>query len=382
VLVPNPHIQTPEYSIRRVRDDETLLPENSQISYQIPAAPASIDPIAEREKRPAELPAVAALLPKTAAPITAAPATVTAATAGAHETPSGGFWGRVKRLFGTDQAGVAQTPAAAATAAAPEPRRESSRGGSNTRRDGARGRERRPGRRPPEGARRDQPRRPDTGRGGPDAGRGSERAREEPRREPRRDEPRRDEPPRDEPRRDEPRQLEAQREQEPAQQSFEGAVRPESAEPHAGPSGQGAADRPRSGRSRRGGRRRRRGSGGGNRDAMQGPNSPPHQGEPGHSEGGPPASDPNYSWGAPEANQEHHEAQFNGNQGGGAGHGNYAPAPEAPSHVSGQESSGGERSAPAAAPAPAPAPSEQKPSVVWSSAPAAEPGPTGPAHNE
>ena len=29
VLVPNPHIQTPEYSFRRVRDDETALPENT-----------------------------------------------------------------------------------------------------------------------------------------------------------------------------------------------------------------------------------------------------------------------------------------------------------------------------------------------------------------
>src|SRR5665213_3007255 len=79
VLVPNPHIQTPEYSIRRVRDDETQLPENAQISYQIPAAPATIDPIAERERRPAEQPAVAALLPKTVAPITAAPAAAPAA---------------------------------------------------------------------------------------------------------------------------------------------------------------------------------------------------------------------------------------------------------------------------------------------------------------
>jgi ribonuclease E len=381
VLVPNPHIQTPEYSIRRVRDDETLLPENSQISYQIPAAPATIDPIAEREKRPAELPAVAALLPRTAAPITAAPVAVTAAAAG-HETPSGGFWGRVKRLFGTEPSGIAQAPAATSSAAAaPEPRRESSRGGGNARRDGARGRERRPGRRPPEGARRDQPRRPDIGRSGADASRGNERAREEPRRE-----PRRDEPPRDEPRRDEPRQTEAQREQEPAPQSLEGAPRPESIEQHAGPSAQAATDRPRS-RSRRGGRRRRRGGGGGgggNRDAMQGPNSPAQQGDSGHPEGGPPA-DPNYSWGAPEADHEqheHHEAPFNGNQGGGTSHGNYSPTPEGSSHVSGQENSGGERSGGERGAPPAAAPSEQKPSVVWSSAPAAEPGPGGPAHNE
>ena len=49
VLVPNPHIQTPEFSIRRVREDEAGLPENSQISYQIPVAPPSVDPVAERD---------------------------------------------------------------------------------------------------------------------------------------------------------------------------------------------------------------------------------------------------------------------------------------------------------------------------------------------
>ena len=52
LIVPNPHIQTPEYSIRRVREDEAQLPENNQVSYQIPVAPAPVDPIAERDKKP------------------------------------------------------------------------------------------------------------------------------------------------------------------------------------------------------------------------------------------------------------------------------------------------------------------------------------------
>src|ERR1700728_4866536 len=63
VIVPTPHIQTPEFSIRRVRDDETGLAENSQVSYQIPAAPQMSDPIERDKKPPAEPPAVAALLP-------------------------------------------------------------------------------------------------------------------------------------------------------------------------------------------------------------------------------------------------------------------------------------------------------------------------------
>src|SRR6202050_4584767 len=52
VIVPNPHIQTPEYSIRRVRDDEAQLAENSQVSYQIPAAPAVVDAV-EGDRKPA-----------------------------------------------------------------------------------------------------------------------------------------------------------------------------------------------------------------------------------------------------------------------------------------------------------------------------------------
>jgi ribonuclease E len=360
VLVPNPHIQTPEYSIRRVRDDETLLPENSQISYQIPATPATIDPIAERERRPAEQPAVAALLPKTAAPITAPPVAMAAPAVGPQDAQSGGFWGRVKRWFGTEQSGIAEAPEAGATAQT-EPRAPSRRG-SSARRDGARGRDRRPERRP-DGARRDQPRREAGFRDEPrraDSGRGSERPREEP------------------PRREEPRPIEAQRAQEPAPQSLESDVGPEPLEQHAGPPGQAAVDRPRSGRSRRGGRRRRRGggsgSGGGNRDATQGPNGPVSSGDMGRTEGGAQPSGSNYSWGAPEAERDHEGGQSNGNQSGGAGHSDYAPASESSSHAGGPAAGASEHSAPA--------PSEQKPSVVWSSAPPAEPGPSSPHRNE
>ncbi len=350
VLVPNPHIQTPEYSIRRVRDDETQLPENAQVSYQIPAAPATVDPMAERERRPTEQPAVAALLPKTAAPVAAAPVRP-AESANAQDTSGSGFWGRVKRLF----AGEDNAPAQAAAVSAPspsEPRRESPRGGGGARRDGARGRERRPGRRPPEGARRSQPPR--------EAG-----FREEPRRA-------REEPPR----RDEPRPIEpARREPEPVAQSVQGEVGPEPLDQHAGPPGQAAVDRPRTGRSRRGGRRRRRGGGGGGRDAAQAGNGPPRQGELGQSEGGT-GSDPNYSWGAPEPAHDHehehdhgqdhdhdrHEAPFNGGQGSSA--------------------NAGHSEHPAAQEPPASAPGEQKPYVVWSSAPPVEAPPSIPHPEE
>ena len=71
VLVANPALETPNYSIRRVRDDEISLPENSALSYrladleveapELPAAPAP-------SRGPAEQPAVRSLVPDTPAP--------------------------------------------------------------------------------------------------------------------------------------------------------------------------------------------------------------------------------------------------------------------------------------------------------------------------
>src|SRR5580698_4641164 len=67
VIVPNLHMQTPEYSIKRVRDDEMELPENKQLSYLMPVAAEVADPGTAKDKRPpAEAPAVATLLPATA----------------------------------------------------------------------------------------------------------------------------------------------------------------------------------------------------------------------------------------------------------------------------------------------------------------------------
>src|SRR6201995_995670 len=70
LIVPNEHMQTPEYSIRRVRDDEVELPENKQLSYLMPTQPLVSEPGSARDKRPpAETAAVATLLPATAAPV-------------------------------------------------------------------------------------------------------------------------------------------------------------------------------------------------------------------------------------------------------------------------------------------------------------------------
>jgi len=54
VLVPNRYMETPAYEIRRVRDDEAGLPENSSPSHMIPVAPQpSAEELAKREDRAA-----------------------------------------------------------------------------------------------------------------------------------------------------------------------------------------------------------------------------------------------------------------------------------------------------------------------------------------
>jgi ribonuclease E len=269
VIVPNPHIQTPEYSIRRVRDDEAQLAENSQVSYQIPAAPVVAEAI-ERERKPAaEPPAVAALMPKTAAPVVAPPAPKLVPVV-VEAPPTEGFFSRLKRLFGSPAAPAA--PAAETNGSTPpvrEPAREPRRPGYERGDRGARGgrgRDRRPDRHGGSSRGREEARHEPRG--------GAERGRDEPRRdEPRRDEPRRDEPRRMEPQRAEPPRAEPQREpmsdgapaagERPAGDRM-GSDRPGGDRPGGDrPAGdRPAGDRPpRSGRSRRGGRRRRRGAG-------------------------------------------------------------------------------------------------------------------------
>src|SRR5579864_6649615 len=68
LIVPNENIQTPEYSIKRVRDDEMELPEQRQATYLMPTAPAVAEPGTQDRKPPQEPAAVAPLMPSTSAP--------------------------------------------------------------------------------------------------------------------------------------------------------------------------------------------------------------------------------------------------------------------------------------------------------------------------
>jgi ribonuclease E len=104
VIVPNPHMQTPAYTLRRIRDDEKELPENTTVSYQLADQPVVDDTnIGSRDKKPAgEVPLVPSILPASTAPIIPMPVPVAAAPTPVVATPQVGalvkFW---RWLFGS-----------------------------------------------------------------------------------------------------------------------------------------------------------------------------------------------------------------------------------------------------------------------------------------
>ena len=121
ILVPNPNIETPNYSIKRVRDDEVNLPENAGISYQLAEqAPSEVEFKTTAEQRaPTPGPAVQTIIPSAPAP----------ATAAAQAQPAAAGPGLFARLFGW--LGGRRTAAEPEPEPAPKPRRQGQR-----RRDG------------------------------------------------------------------------------------------------------------------------------------------------------------------------------------------------------------------------------------------------------
>jgi len=182
VIVPNPHLQTPAYTLRRVREDEKELPENNTSSYQLADQPVLDDSnIGSRDKKPqSEAPLVPSILPASAAPIIpiptpepAMPAAPAPAPVLIAPQPTKGIFVRAwEYLFGSKVATVESAPTAAATPPTPRdrpPHREA-------RQDRFRGREQNRSDRGDRGDRGDRNRDP----------------RRDGQREPRRDEPRRD----------------------------------------------------------------------------------------------------------------------------------------------------------------------------------------------
>jgi ribonuclease E len=133
LLVPNKNLETPNYRLERLRQDDPRL-ENMQASYKMVDEPEEDVGFTRREKTKAKQePVIKGLLPETPAPVatpkpapveavavatpTPAPAPVAARSAPAS-TQEGGFFSWLKRLFGADATAQPAAPAAAASTAA------------------------------------------------------------------------------------------------------------------------------------------------------------------------------------------------------------------------------------------------------------------------
>ena len=159
LLVPNKHLETPNYKLERLRHDDPRL-ENLQASYTMIEEPDEEVGITRREKsKPKQEPVIKGVMPEQPAPKAEpkpepAPAPVAAAPipapAPAPAPAGGGFFGWIKKLFGgapaeaPAPAAVVETAPAAPAAAAPGERREGQRGdrggrGSRNDRGGRRG---------------------------------------------------------------------------------------------------------------------------------------------------------------------------------------------------------------------------------------------------
>ena len=127
MIVPNPHIQTPEYSIKRIRTDEIELPENKTLSYKMPERPQVADPSGTKPEKPQLEPAaVIPTAPATAAPVVVHVPVPAAAAAAVAAPPVGlGFWQRLAYLF------TGKAPEGAVSEARPK----EARGGREPQRD-------------------------------------------------------------------------------------------------------------------------------------------------------------------------------------------------------------------------------------------------------
>ncbi len=151
LLVPNRHLETPNYKLERLRHDDPRL-ENIQASYAMVEEVEEDVGITRREKstKPKQEPIIKGVLPDQPAPVAPpkpdpapAPAAVVAAPAPVQApapAAAGGFFGWLKRLFAAPEPFSAPAPAApvAAPVAPAEPGSEGKgQGRNNNRRDGS-----------------------------------------------------------------------------------------------------------------------------------------------------------------------------------------------------------------------------------------------------
>jgi ribonuclease E len=347
ILVPNPNIETPEFSIRRVRSDEMGLPENMQTSYKVPVAPEAPEAAALQAKRPASpAAAVTTIIPTAPAPAAPEPPPPPPPA----PPPRKGLFGTLKTMLFGDEAPAND---------APGERKDAARTGAKPRDENRGGRGDRDRNRPRHGRDRD--------RGGDRGERkdrdGSRPASRDKPREQGRDEPRRaqggTQSPRGEPRpRREPPQQQAPRPAEFAAKPVEEVAASADAGPPADASAQGMQGDKQ--RSRRGGRRRRGGRGGRGGEGGVAAAGGGMNGNGSWSEGAGPSGHLDFSGDAP-----HSEPQ-----------GEHRPEPQRdarPDHRSENAPAPRVESAPVVT-APPPPPPPERPAVVWSSASAGSPG--------
>jgi ribonuclease E len=153
LLIPNPHLQTPNYKLERLRHDDPRL-DAFKASYTMIEEPSDEVGITRREKaKPRQEPLIKGVLPDQPAPVAppapvAAPAPVAVAAkpapVAAPAPAGGGFFGWIKSLFGgSAEAAPAPAPVVAPASTKPseerKPRGERGDRGDRGGRDGRRG---------------------------------------------------------------------------------------------------------------------------------------------------------------------------------------------------------------------------------------------------
>ena len=141
VLIPNLYLETPNYTVQRLKHDELNHNEPLPTSYKMVDRPEQIDAAAEIKKEANEVrveAAVKGITPSQPAPNvapraeTAAPATVATATQSALGQPKSGLWSSIKSMFGIDAAPAAVVAPVVKTE---EKKREAGREGGRDRGD-------------------------------------------------------------------------------------------------------------------------------------------------------------------------------------------------------------------------------------------------------
>ncbi|MEY4933440.1 MAG: hypothetical protein RLZZ403_1760, partial [Pseudomonadota bacterium] len=378
VLIPNKYIETPAYDIRRVRDDETALLENSIVSHQLAVQPlVDVDGIANRNeaKAAAPVPVVTSAVASLPPPPSIAQEVVTPPPPPPAEQI--GILVRLWRFFfgGAGSAPVEEKKPA--TPARPERSRDS--------RPERHGRDR--DRNRDEGHRGDRDRGPRSGSGGerrPDARRDRPRDERRPQDQGNRERGDRQRPPapavaapaaaqpaaapqqpRPPQQQNQPRP-ERQRDAQPqGQERTEGADKPAEGAPDANARGERS-----SGRSRRGGRRRR-GRGGRGGDEAQGAMGPGGSNDDSRDEGqersfdSQPASSES---GTPQPGSESASQEARAESRPAEPQHSFELAPPTPPAAP-REAPQASESRSSEAPSPAPASSSEKPVTVWSTSP-------------